>query len=102
MAALEAVVVNGIEYRPVQRTGPLSIVIVDNRGLTFVGVVDWDTTKNGLVCIRDARCVIRWGTSQHLAQLAESGPTDDTVLGASRDVFVANVVALYECSENWQ
>lgn len=98
---MDNVVINGIEYHPVKRTGPLSIVIADNRGLTFVGRVEWETTVNGLVCIRDARCIIRWGTSQHLAQLAESGPTDETVLGAARDVFVANVIALYECSEKW-
>lgn len=92
---------NVIESQPVKHTGPLSIIIVDNRGLTFVGRVDWETTIHGLVCIRDARCVIRWGTSQHLAELAESGPTENTVLGAARDVFVANIVALYECSGEW-
>jgi hypothetical protein len=99
---MDCITVNGVEYRPVEKRGTLSIVIVDNRGLTFVGEVEFETQMNGMTLIRNARCVIRWGTSQHLAQLAESGPMNDTVLGASRDVYVADVIALYECSEKWQ
>ena len=47
----------------------MRIAIVDNRGLTFVGYMD--IHKNDYwVTIRDARCVIYWGTTKHLAELA--------------------------------
>jgi hypothetical protein len=34
---------------------------------------------------------------------AAAGPMNETVLGASRDVYVDDIVALYECDEGtWQ
>ena len=95
--------VNGEKYQKVSTAGEkLRIVIVENRGLTFVGRVDISGDSDQLL-IRDARCVIRWGTENHLAELAECGPREHTRLGARRDVtvFRRNIVAAYECSEAW-
>ena len=64
----------------------LMIVGVDNRGLTFIGWVD--LSGEGMITIKDARCIIRWGTTEHLAELAEDGPTENTMLGRARDVIV--------------
>jgi len=73
----------------------LSIVCVDNRGLTFVGHVDIDPTSDW-VEITDARCIIYWGTSKHIAQLCD-GPSSSTKLGETRTVIVrkSNIVFMY-------
>ena len=94
----DSIIVDGVEYRPIQKDGGLSIVIVDNRGLTFVGYV---TPSGDGFTIRDARCVIRWGTSEHLAELAANGPFPNTTLGHKRDVWVQQIVLRYSCSESW-
>ena len=100
----DIITVNGHKYQRIDTRGEkLRIVIVDNRGLTFVGQVDLSGNEEQIV-IRDARCVIRWGTQSHLAQLAEVGPMSNTVMGSTRDVtvFRRNLVAAYECSSAWK
>ncbi len=67
----------GEEYR---------ITVVDNRGLMFVGWIDL-TSDERFLTIRNARCVIYWGTDEHVAQLT-SGPRDETKLGAMADVVI--------------
>lgn len=102
----KTIAIDGVEYRPVgeepARAGEaMRIVIADNRGLTFVGRFSLDGTDE-FVTIYGARCVIRWGTTKHLAQLAD-GPTSNTLLGAERTVRVPrrNIVAVYECGDAW-
>jgi hypothetical protein len=79
----------------------LHIVIVDNRGLTFVG----DFDPNEPTIIRDARCVIRWGTTRHLSELAKDGPRANTRLGETSDVYLGGqgyIIAI-PCEEKaWQ
>lgn len=95
---------NGVTY--VREVLPdderLRIVIADNRGLTFVGCCSLSGNSEWIT-IRDARCVILWGTDKHLAQLATDGPRPNTKLGETRDVVIrrANVVAVYDCGEAW-
>lgn len=100
----KSVTIDGVEY--VEQNRPddakLRIVIVDSRGLTFVGRVSLSALSGDVLpVIYDARCVIRWGTKGHLAQLAAGGPTTTTVLGDLRDVRVAarNIVAVWDCDE---
>lgn len=99
-----AITINGIEYIP--RTllpdERMRIAIVDNRGLTFVGMMSLESPAE-FITIRNARCIIRWGTTEHLAQLASSGPTSNTRLGQTKDVKVnrASIVAVYDCDEVW-
>ena len=78
------------------------IAIVDNRGLTFVGDADTSDPRE-LTEIRDARCIIWWGTDEHLAQIVD-GPRPDTKLGASKTIRVTpwSVVAVYECGDGWE
>lgn len=95
--------IDGVEYEPGDRTGEaLRIIIADNRGLTLVGKCLNPLTVTGdWLTIRDSRCVIRWGTREHLAELALGGPTDNTRLGAQRDCVVRtnNIVAVYDCDD---
>jgi hypothetical protein len=77
---MKEVVVDGIVYVPkeeVNKKKVMSIVTVDGSGLTYVGLYD----KEEPSILRNARCVIRWGTSGHLAQLAGTGPLESTKLG---------------------
>lgn len=98
------VIIDGIEYAPVTKGGEKThIVIIDNRGLTFVGEVDLSTDEYPKV-IRNAQCIIRWGTTGHLAELAEKSPKMLTKcqLGHMRDVMIYSPpIASYECEEDW-
>lgn len=99
---MENVVINGIEYTPVTPGGEEKmILIVDNRGLTFVGDVDLSGDSDD-VLIRNARCIIWWGTKLHLAELID-GPLEETRLGAAADVIVSrrNIICRYTCGDGW-
>lgn len=97
--------INGQIYVPKQSRAEgerKCIVIADNRGLTFVGTFDPDNLPEFPV-LKDAQCVIRWGTSEHLAELV-AGPTENTKLGAIADVRLnrSAIVAIYELSGGWE
>lgn len=62
--------------------GEIVIAALD-RGFVLVG--RWYQTGSR-VEMRDAHIVRRWGTQHGLAQLAEGGPTGDTVLDAKGTV----------------
>lgn len=54
----------------------LQIVVLD-RGFVYIGRVKTDA----FWCyLQDARNIRRWGTTQGLGQLAQTGPTSNTVL----------------------
>ena len=94
------ITVDGVTYRRVDDSGErLRIVVVDNRGMTFVGRCDLGGDEEQII-IHGARCIIRWGTDQHLSQLAD-GPLPNTVLGAARDVVVFrhNLILAYDVAE---
>ena len=81
----------------------LGIIVVDNRGLMFVGYFDLSGDSEWIT-IRKARCVINWGTiTEHVAGLCD-GPRESTKLGKSRDVIVRreNIQFAYEnISGDW-
>jgi hypothetical protein len=97
-------VVSGKTYRAVDDSGErMRLVCVDNRGLLFVGKCDL-SGENEWIAIRGARCVIRWGTTGHVAELC-AGPLENTHLGATADVTVRreNIVFTYEVDpEAWK
>jgi hypothetical protein len=95
------IVVNGIRYLAVDSGGErMRIICVDNRGLLFVGRCDLSGDGEWIV-IHGARCIIRWGTTEHVAELC-AGPTGKTRLGAARDVAVRreNIAFVYD-AEGW-
>ena len=86
-----------------ESTEPLRIVMNDDRGLCFVGNVDL-SGDDWLVTIKNARCIIRWGTSEHLAELAEKGPMQDTNLGFKKTQSMprAKIALVIDCNMgNW-
>ena len=99
----KTVTIDGIKYMPVQADGEEQrIVVVDNRGLTFVGMVNINQKPGTIVTIRKARCIIRWGTQFHLAELV-NGPLENTILGATADAdfLIDNLVVSYKVSGDW-
>ena len=92
--------IDGVQYQKVEAEDErLRLVIVDNRGLTFIGRCRLDGNDEWML-IRDARCVIYWGTTKHVAELVK-GPTTKTQFGLARDVRIRcqNVIAVYDCEE---
>ena len=77
----------------------LQIVVCD-RGFVYVGqtVVDGE-----FVTITSARNIRKWGTTKGLGQLAESGPTRDTVLDNAGELLVPlkSVIHFIKCKNSW-
>jgi hypothetical protein len=82
---------------------PLRIVMNNDRGLCIVGNVDLSGAGE-FVTIRNGRCVIRWGTSGHLAELADKGISPNTKLGHMFDHMIPrrSIGLVLNCNkENW-
>jgi hypothetical protein len=61
---------------------PLAILMNNDRGLCIVGHADMSGDgPDDMIPVPDARCIIRWGTTRHLAELAKKGPMSNTKLG---------------------
>jgi len=53
-----------------------------------------------IITIKNARCIIIWGTKEHLAELVD-GPTNRTKLGRTHDfsVMATQVIGFYVVNE---
>lgn len=73
-------------------TGKAVIVTTQHRGV-FFGIVpkSADLTKRTLA-LKDARMAIRWGTTRGVVELAETGPTGNSRIGAKADIPVLHDV----------
>jgi len=58
-------------------------IVIAQRGFVFVGTV---SEEEGMLVLRDAAVIRRWGTSKGLGQLALEGKQKDTVLDACGEV----------------
>ena len=80
--------------------GPIRIVILQ-RGWVIVGTFSQD----GSHCRLDNAAVIRkWGTTKGLGQIAENGPTKDTVLDKTPPVefHELTIIATIQCrADKW-
>ena len=75
----ECVTIKGVEYNLVPKEADQFKIVVLERGFVFIGNV---TETEDAIRIDGARCLIYWGTSKHLGEIASGGPTKDTKLGA--------------------
>lgn len=94
------VIINNVKYVPEKETGPIKIAVLQ-RGFVYVGHVSRD---DDLVTIRNARCLIRWGTTKHLAELANNGPLPEARLGdrCTIEAFLPQVIYTIPVSqEKW-
>lgn len=69
------------------------IVVSEHRAVLFGYSED---TSGSTVHLTGARWAIRWGTTKGMHQLAETGPTKDSMIGARADVEVRNVIMVIE------
>ena len=87
-----------------EKSEPLRIIMTDDRGLCLVGNVDL-SGDHEFVEVKNARCVIRWGTTGHIAELAKKGPMENTRFGTVCTQFVARakIMLFINCNaEAWQ
>ncbi len=73
-------IIDGMEYvkksEQIENNGELKIVILQ-RGWVMVGRLE----RNGSDCkLHNAAVVRKWGTTKGLGEIAQNGPTKDTVL----------------------
>ena len=96
---------DSIKNEPVdESTEPLRIIMNDDRGLCLVGNVDL-SGDNWLAEIKNARCIIRWGTKEHLAELAEKGPMPNTLFGFKKTQIIprSKIALVIDCNkESWK
>ena len=72
------------------------IICTEYRGVFFGYAAD---TSGEIVFLRGAKMAIYWGTTQGIAQLAYSGPTESSRIGAPADVELRKVTAVFEVTE---
>ena len=73
---MKKILIDGVEYYPVQNEGDIKIVILQ-RGWCMVGKFE----REGNDCkLHNASVIRKWGTTKGLGQIAKDGPISDTVL----------------------
>lgn len=92
---MNTIMLNGRRYVPLDESGDIKIVVLE-RDFVYVGRTE---IADGQVTIRGARAVIRWGTTQHLAQLV-NGPLLNTKLGAAGTVRAMDAQLIHTLEVN--
>lgn len=96
------VVIDGKRYIPVDDFGDIRIVVLE-RGFVYVGHLGQEGADVNAeeITISCARCIIKWGTTEHLGQLV-NGPLVGTKLGASCTVHarISKVIHTIEVSQD--
>lgn len=69
------------------------IVCTEYRGVFFGHAAD---TSGDVIQLMGARMAIRWGTTKGVAELAHTGPTSSSKLGAPADMELRKVTAVIE------
>ena len=83
------------------------LVTTQHRGVFFGFVPDEQDMAARTMALKEARCAIYWGTSRGVAELAETGPTGSSRIGAPADIAALHdITAVWEVSEQavkaWQ
>jgi hypothetical protein len=79
------------------QNGELTIAVMD-KGWVFVGfITKLENDKIRLDCCHN---IHRWGTTKGLGEIAENGPTKDTVLYSSEPIF-GKPIFLLKTSDKW-
>jgi hypothetical protein len=99
---MKRVIIDDTEYAPLTTTGDVKIVILQ-RGWVMVGRFE----RKGSDCKLHNASVIRiWGTKKGLGEIAEHGPTKDTILDSCNGLVefdYLTVIATISCNEkSWE
>ena len=90
------IMVDGRRYVLANECGEIQIIVLE-RGFVYVGRLANDGSRG--IVITDARCIIRWGTENHLAQLV-NGPLPNTKLGDRCTVRANSMVHTLEVNQD--
>lgn len=77
------------------------IITTKHRGVFFGYPTpkDYSLKKHGnTVKLKSARCAIHWGTSHGFLQLASTGPTSSSKIGAPADIELIDITSVTEVS----
>lgn len=72
------------------------VVVTTSHGFTYFGYTS-DVNADP-IHLEKARCAIYWGTTLGVAELADTGPTGTTKIGAPSDVLLHGVGSVHRCS----
>lgn len=72
------------------------IVCTEHRGVFFGYAGD---TSGDPIHLKRARMAVRFGTKKGILQLAETGPTPQSLISARADVEVRKITAVFEVAE---
>lgn len=72
------------------------MVCTEYRGVFFGYAAD---TSRDVIHLRRARMAIKFGTKRGILQLAETGPTANSVISARADLEVRKITAVVEVSQ---
>ena len=79
------------------------IICTEYRGV-FFGLAE--DTSGDTIHLKGCRMAIQWGTINGVQELAATGPTEKSKLGAACDAEIRKVTAVFECTkeaaEKWQ
>ena len=98
---MKTITIDGKKYyseRPEENDSDIKIVILQ-RGWIMVGKLE---RKNSECKLSNASVVRKWGTTKGLGEIAENGPTEDTILDKCHGVVefdYLTVVASIACNE---
>ena len=90
-------ILNDFEDRVDIKDGQLVIAVMD-KGWVFVGFVT--KLNDDRVRIDCCHNIHRWGTTEGLGEIAENGPTKDTILYSSEPIF-GKPIFLMQASDKW-
>lgn len=99
MSCPKTIVIDGVEFQPVNENKSDRKIIVLDKGFVYTGFVT--ETETGII-VKTARCIRIWGTTGGLAQLANEGPTSSTKLDAEicLSARFSSVVHIIDCKES--
>lgn len=87
------------------------IVTTSHRGVFFgyasEGEINRACSADKRICIKSARCAIYWGTDKGIGQLCDTGPTDESRIGAQIPfIYLNDVTAVFgvtnAAAEKWE
>lgn len=95
------IIIDGVQYTPVDVGGRKLQIVVLHRGFVFVGRVQRNENE---IVIHSAKNIRRWGTKTGLGELAASGPQTNTILDEAGTVRYSPLaeICCYDCdSSKW-
>lgn len=76
------------------------LITTQHRGVFFGQVPDDQDLAARTMALKGARCAIYWGTTKGVAELAETGPTSKSRIGAPCDLeAIHDITAVWAVTE---